>query len=776
MTHKNETIHQTALKLYQYYSDGIVHVDQNHQILSLNKAATLLLKYQEQELIGKNIHHALCAAESRYHHDERNCPLLNWLTNYQKVDDKQTEEFVWVDKEGVYIQIEARLIPVDDTGEKIILFNDYAEKGFSENEIKRLTSFAELNPAPIVQIDETAIIHYANPSMTELMVKYGFDDMGKPKIFPDNLEAILERCISKNESIEGIECEMEDAWFMWNFHPMEHYETMLIQAYGVDITERKKYEQNLKQMKELAEKHNEQKSNFVANMSHELRTPMNGVIGLSGLLLDTPLNDEQQEFAQKIQSSASSLLHIINDILDISKIESGKLDIDRHPFSLHMLVIDAMHIVELKAKEKDIELEYRMDPLMPEFIINDAIRIRQVIINLMTNAVKFTNEGYVLVNVICNEIRNELVDFTIQVEDTGIGIAADKIDHVFGKYQQAEITTTRNYGGTGLGLAISKELTELMGGTISLESELGKGSVFKVQFSCEIDAQQKSCNKLWQKSLSQIEGLTTLILGNQKLGQQLLNEQLNHWSIKSINCETSTQLINHLLQINVQDKQTDKPVLLIFCDCVSDDIIADALSQLESSNTKVEYRAVVVNNTSETGLVERYSQLGLNGFIKKPFAPGTLLQFIVDCITGRDFVVGRYRLEERKNTNHKQVQLKVLLVEDNKVNQMVAKTLLQKSGCDVEIAENGELALKAWESQHYDAIFMDCQMPVMDGYEATRKIREMEQDNEHIPIIALTANAVDEEERNCLDAGMDKFLIKPINITHLQQTLYNLND
>ncbi len=292
--------------------------------------------------------------------------------------EQDTHELTWVDKEGVYLQIDVRFIQLDNN-ETLVLFRDCADSGFSENEIKRLSLFAELSPAPILQLDDEAVMHYANPSMTELLVEYGFNDMGRPAILPDNIETILQQCIENNKTIDGVESGADNRWYYWNFHPVEQHGLTLVQVYGVDITERKQYEQKLKQLKQLkqlAEAHNEQKSSFVANMSHELRTPMNGVIGLSDLLMDTPLNNEQKDFVYKIQNSVNSLLHIINDILDISKIESGKLSIDPIEFNFHNLIIDALHIVDIKAKEKGIELEYRLDKKMPEYIIGDAIRIR----------------------------------------------------------------------------------------------------------------------------------------------------------------------------------------------------------------------------------------------------------------------------------------------------------------------------------------------------------------------------------------------------------------
>jgi PAS domain S-box-containing protein len=547
--------------------------------------------------------------------------------------------------------------------------------------------------------------------------------------------------------------------------PLRDREGRIIGTFGIssDITEKKQAEAALRAALDTAEAASRAKSEFVANMSHEIRTPMNAIIGMTELLLDTPLMASQEDYARTILDASESLLSLLNDILDFAKIEAGKVELIPEPFDVRDCIGSMMKSLAVRAHRKDLELAYEIHSSVPQTLVGDFDRLRQILVNLVGNAVKFTDQGEVVLNVQVHHRDADQIALDFRVRDTGIGISPDKLDKIFEEFEQADKTMTRRYGGTGLGLAIASRLVRLMDGQIRVESEAGRGSTFIFHVTMRVGERPLPATTPTRPEL--LRGLDVLVVDDNATNRRILSEMLGNWGMHVTAVAGGPQG----LQVLEQAQVAGEPIQLVLSDVNMPDMdgftFAQAVSEQATGKTPP---IVMLTSGIPPEHIGRSRAPHISAQLTKPVKQSELRTAILGVLG----VAASHTAHGEQIPLQPTRSLRVLLVEDSVVNQKLAVGLLTNWGHEVTLARNGEEAITASADAEFDVVLMDLEMPIMDGMAATRAIRQREQGSDkHLVIIAMTAHAMTGDREKCLAAGMDGYVAKPVRQRELYQAI-----
>jgi PAS domain S-box-containing protein len=757
--------------------EGISGVNQQGLLEFVNPAGARMLGYEPGELIGQPIH-------SRIHYkyaDGRPLPMEE-CSIYRTARDGEarvvTDEVLWR-KDGSSFPVEYTATPIRRGGEvvgSVVAFRDITERLKAEKRLQ-FTQYAVDNAADAVFWISPADgkIEYANEAASRVL-EFSRDELLSMNIVDINPNATPERLAemtaelretrsltweSKSTTRTGRAFDVEITTFL-----ADYLDRQLMITNVKDITDRKQAEAEMLRAKEMAESATKTKSDFLANMSHEIRTPMNAVIGLTHLALKTDLTRKQEDYLTKIKSAAQALLGIINDILDFSKIEAGKLDIEKTDFQMEDVLNNLSSIVSQKAQEKNLEFLISSQHDIPPNLIGDPLRLGQILINLVNNAVKFTDKGEVVVSVALEEQIDDRVKVRFAVRDSGIGMTPEQSARLFQAFAQADTSTTRKYGGTGLGLSISKKLVEMMEGSIWAESEYGKGSsfIFNVWFGIGSGAAPR------KRFIPDVAGLRALVVDDNEQAREILTENLRLFALRAESVASGEDAIRELVAADASD-----PYGLVLMDWQMPGMDGLEASRIIKRGGRLKHipEISMVTAFGREDIRTKAAEIGIENYLLKPISPSILYDSLMDIFaTAQEDKGSRHRKEVTPTADA--TGIRVLLVEDNEMNQQVATELLESAGAIVTVANHGgeavDILTAKEEPPPFDVVFMDMQMPVLDGLSATKVLRTKPY-LAKLPIIAMTAHALVEERQRCLDAGMNDHVSKPIDPDVLFATL-----
>ena len=793
---------------------GVVLLDSRFRILSVNAEAARLLGHsadfcsskplqdvlrQQPEALGGDITTRIqksCSDRHPIHKSQ--ATLLDPLHKLHPV-------------EWTYAPLD-----INATACGVLTLRDLAHQRELQQDYDRLARVAEESPSPIIELDSDANLVYANPAMTVLLQRFGYDVRGFPAVCPGELSQLIRRCLESGQEIRGEEVSLPQASFSWIFCPVLSHQ--LVRGYAVDMTDIQAAQAELRRSAEHLRNSNCQldnalqeaqeatrvKASFLATMSHELRTPMNGVIGMTDLLLDTEPSKEQRSYIETIRQCGEALLNLINDILEYGKIEAGKLELECIDFNLRTTVEDALGQFAERAQTKGLEITSLVHAAVPTGLRGDPGRLRQILTNFVGNAIKFTEQGHVTVQAFLEKDLVDAVVVRFEITDSGIGISPEAQARLFQPFTQADTSTSRKYGGTGLGLSISKQLTELMGGSVGIVSRPGHGSTF---WCTAHFAKQATCPLAIVPS-AELTGRRVLILDDNESNRVILHHLVTGWGMVADQAQDADSAIALLEQQAEQGLSYDVAIV---------DMLMPGKDGLQFAKEMKAHpvgslvRLVILTSLIQRGHAELARQAGFVAYLTKPVRHDQLLSCLRTVLGVSRLVnegkpamdtapapalITRHTLAEIESTP------RILVAEDNLINQKLTVRILEKLGYQSDVVENGQEALAALARGTYALVLMDCQMPIVDGFEATRLIRQREasecvssstfqvsgskQDGSlgqhetchlkletprHIPIVALTANAMRGDRERCVAAGMDDYLTKPIRKDDLKGVL-----